>query len=77
MVAQFMEVFSGFGWRCQAAARQTKKARDSQRPWPTKNRRIAVLEVNPGQAQVHGGLFAGLVERHQQARGLGLVFGVA
>jgi len=36
---------------------------------------IAVLEVHAGQAEVHGGLFAGLVHGHEQALGLGLVLG--
>lgn len=37
---------------------------------------IAVLEVNPGEAEIHGGLLARFVQRQQQARGFGAVFGL-
>jgi len=45
-------------------------------PGALADHRITVLQVNAGEAEVHGGLFAGFVEGQEQARGLGLVLGL-
>lgn len=40
------------------------------------NQRIAVAEIDAGQTQIHGGLVAGLIHRHEQPIGLCLVLGL-
>jgi hypothetical protein len=35
-----------------------------------------VAEIDAGQTQIHGGLFARFIHRHEQAVGLGLVLGL-
>ena len=40
------------------------------------NHRVAVPQIDAGKAQVHGRLLARLVHGHQQALGLGPVFGL-
>jgi hypothetical protein len=37
---------------------------------------VAVAETDSGQTQIHGGLFARFIHRHEQAIGLGLVLGL-
>lgn len=45
-------------------------------PGARRHHRVAVAEIDAGQTQIHGGLFARFIHRHEQALGLGLVLGL-